>query len=224
MKNTKYNKPQILEGLRKSFERKNFATKEEKNNAIDAWLEEVMKSEIFGVEEKILAMECAEELKEDTQEEEKPEDAQETENEEMFVIVDENDNVMFGGQTYNEAAANRVWNMYNGIYEDENGERYIYIKRKEERKEVEKPESLDTVTVGQTREKYRQNVKAFNNIMSMVSTGTMEDLRKISGEWPLNRAMAEMIVQQEYIREREKANWGWDRGVADFSKQGSCIL
>ena len=224
MKNTKYNKPQILEGLRKSFENKNFATKEEKNNAIDTWLDEVMRSEIFGVEEKILAMECAEELKEETTEEEKTEKTPETEKEEMFVIVDQNDNVMFGGQTYNEAAANRVWNMYNGIYEDENGERYIYIKRKEEREEMERPESLNTITVGQTREKYRQNVKALDNIMLMVTTGTMEDIRGITGEWPLNRAMAEMIVEQEYIRWLEKVNWGWDRGVANFSKQGSCIL
>ena len=51
---------------------------------------------------------------------------------EKCIIVDENDNVMFGGQHYTEAGADRVWNMYNGIYEDENGERYIYIKKVEE--------------------------------------------------------------------------------------------
>ena len=43
---------------------------------------------------------------------------------ENYIIVDENDNVMFGGQHYTD--------MYNGIYEDENGERYIYIKKVEE--------------------------------------------------------------------------------------------
>ena len=51
---------------------------------------------------------------------------------ENYIIVDENDNVMFGGQHYTEVGADRVWNMYNGIYEDENGERYIYIKKVEE--------------------------------------------------------------------------------------------
>lgn len=51
---------------------------------------------------------------------------------ENYIIVDENDNVMFGGQHYTEVGADKVWNMYNGIYEDENGERYIYIKKVEE--------------------------------------------------------------------------------------------
>lgn len=45
----------------------------------------------------------------------------------MFIIVDENNNNVFG-QEYNEAGANRIWEMYNGIYEDENGERRIYIQ------------------------------------------------------------------------------------------------
>ena len=35
---------------------------------------------------------------------------------ENYIIVDENDNVMFGGQHYTEVGADRVWNMYNGIY------------------------------------------------------------------------------------------------------------
>lgn len=51
-----------------------------------------------------------------------------TKKEERYVIVDKDDNVMFGGQRYTEAGANRVWNLCNGIWEDENGERYIYIK------------------------------------------------------------------------------------------------
>lgn len=35
---------------------------------------------------------------------------------ENYIIVDENDNVMFGGQHYTEVGADKVWNMYNGIY------------------------------------------------------------------------------------------------------------
>lgn len=89
---------------------------------------------------------------------------------------------------------------------------------------MNRPEFLNTVTVGQTRQKYRDNVKALDNIFLLVSTGSLEEIKEITGEWAINQAMAEMIIQQEYIREREKANWGWDRGVVDFSKQGSCIL
>lgn len=89
---------------------------------------------------------------------------------------------------------------------------------------MNRPEFLDTVTVGQTRQKYRDNVKALDNIFLLVSTGSFEEIKEIAGEWAINHAMTEMIIQQEYIREREKANWGWDRGFADFSKQGSCIL
>ena len=89
---------------------------------------------------------------------------------------------------------------------------------------MNRPEFLNTVTVGQTRQKYRDNVKALDNIFLLVSTGSLEEIKEIAGEWVINQAMTEMIIQQEYIREREKANWGWDRGFVDFSKQGSSIL
>lgn len=89
---------------------------------------------------------------------------------------------------------------------------------------MNRPEFLNTVTVGQTRQKYRDNVKALDNIFLLVATGSFEEIKEIAGEWAINQAMTEMIIQQEYIREREKANWGWDRGFVDFSKQGSCIL
>lgn len=89
---------------------------------------------------------------------------------------------------------------------------------------MNRPEFLNTVTVGQTRQKYRDNVKALDNIFLLVATGSFEEIKEIAGEWAINQAMTEMIIQQEYIREREKANWGWDRGFVDFSKQGSFIL
>ena len=89
---------------------------------------------------------------------------------------------------------------------------------------MERPEMLYTITVGQTRQKYRDNIKALDNISLLVSTGSLEEIKEIAGEWVINQVMTEMIIQQEYIREREKDNWGWDRGVVDFSKQGCCIL
>lgn len=89
---------------------------------------------------------------------------------------------------------------------------------------MERPEMLYTITVGQTRQKYRDNIKSLDNILALVLCGSLEEIKEIAGEWVINQVMTEMIIQQEYIREREKANWGWDRGVVDFSKQGSCIL
>ena len=89
---------------------------------------------------------------------------------------------------------------------------------------MKKPEFLNTVTIGQTRQKYRDNVKVLDNICLLVSTGSLEEVKEIAGESLINKVVTELLVQQEYIREREKANWRWDRGVTDFSKQGSCIL
>lgn len=88
---------------------------------------------------------------------------------------------------------------------------------------MKKPETLNTVTAGETRQKYRDNVKALDNILLLVSTGILEEAKEVAGEWVINQTMAELVIQQEYIREREKANWGWSRKVVDFSGE-SCIL
>lgn len=88
---------------------------------------------------------------------------------------------------------------------------------------MKKPETLNTVTVGETRQKYRDNVKVLDNILLLVSTGILEEAKEVAGEWVINQVMAELIIQQEYIRERERANWGWNREVVDFSGE-SCIL
>ncbi len=89
---------------------------------------------------------------------------------------------------------------------------------------MSRPEFLNTVTIGQTRQKYRDNVKALDNILELVLSGSLEEAKEIAGEWVINRTITEIIIQQEYIREREKANWGWDRGDVNFSKQKNCIL
>ena len=49
-------------------------------------------------------------------------------------------------------------------------------------KAVERPEMLYTITVGQTRQKYRDNVKALDNICLLVSTGSLEEVKEIAGE------------------------------------------
>ncbi|MBC8573642.1 hypothetical protein [Jingyaoa shaoxingensis] len=83
---------------------------------------------------------------------------------------------------------------------------------------MKKPESLNTITVAQTREKYRNNQKSLDNMMYLVATGIYEEIKGIAGESIINQVMTEILVQQEYIREREKANWGWDKESVDFSK------
>lgn len=83
---------------------------------------------------------------------------------------------------------------------------------------MKKPESLNTITVAQTREKYRNNQKSLDNMMYLVATGIYEEIKGIAGESIINQVMTEILVQQEYIREREKANWGWDKESIDFSK------
>lgn len=80
------------------------------------------------------------------------------------------------------------------------------------------PEMLNTTTVAQTRERYRKNQKALANIIYLVTIGVFEEWKEIVGEDDLNQMVTEILVQQEYIREREKANWGWNRDIVDFSE------
>lgn len=83
---------------------------------------------------------------------------------------------------------------------------------------MERPEFLNTVTVGDTRRKYRENQKSLDNMMNLVATGIYEEIKGISGESIINQMMTEILVQQEYIREREISNWGWNRDIVDFRK------
>ena len=48
---------------------------------------------------------------------------------ENYRIVTESGKQLFN-QTYTEAGANRIWEMYNGVYTDDNGnEEYIYVEK-----------------------------------------------------------------------------------------------
>lgn len=75
---------------------------------------------------------------------------------------------------------------------------------------MSRPEFLNVTTVGQARETYRKNIKALDNTMKLVMTGIWEESKSIAGEAALNRGLAELITQQEYIRERERENWAWN--------------
>lgn len=76
---------------------------------------------------------------------------------------------------------------------------------------MNRPEFLNATTVGQAREEYRKNIKALNNTMMLVMTGIWEESKSIAGEVALNRGLTELITQQEYIRERERESWAWNR-------------
>ena len=89
---------------------------------------------------------------------------------------------------------------------------------------MKKPEVLNYKTIQETRQKYRDNAKVLDNIILLTSTGILEESKEVAGEWAINQLLTELLIQQEYIREREKANWGWNRKIADFSKQKNCIL
>lgn len=73
---------------------------------------------------------------------------------------------------------------------------------------MKKPEYLHTTTIGQTRQKYQGNRAALDNTLLMVLTGVWSDTIEAVGESLLNCVLTEILVQQEYIREREKANYG----------------
>lgn len=73
---------------------------------------------------------------------------------------------------------------------------------------IERPQFLNTTTVGDTRRKYRENQKALCNMMLLVSSGTIHEVFTGDNEWVFNQVMTEAILQQEYIRERERSNWG----------------
>ena len=89
---------------------------------------------------------------------------------------------------------------------------------------MKKPETLNTISVGETREKYRKNQAGLENIVLLVMTGCFEECKQVSSESIMNLYVANLVIQQEYIREREKANWGWGKEVVDFSKHTDCIL
>ena len=88
---------------------------------------------------------------------------------------------------------------------------------------MKKPEYLYATTVGELRKKYHDNKKSLSNILLLTQTGVLPEIKNIAGESIINSMLTELIIQQEYIRERERANFGWNKEDVDFSTSG-CIL
>ena len=82
---------------------------------------------------------------------------------------------------------------------------------------MNRPEMLRAITVGDVRKEIRDNLKSLVWIGQMMSNGFLDEARG-DLETYLNRVMTEYVIQQEYLREREAANWGWSKDVVDFSK------
>ena len=80
---------------------------------------------------------------------------------------------------------------------------------------MKRPETLSAVTVKQYREQYRKNKESLSCILNYVLAGfaTPPDL-----ETALNFLMSSYVEENDYVREREQANYGWDKNIVDFSQ------
>lgn len=94
-----------------------------------------------------------------------------TQAKENFIIVDQDDNVMFGGQRYTEAGADKIWNMYNGIYEDEDGERYIYVKEIEDQEAQEEKKVIKRSRANRTTRATYRNIRNEHKFIEVVHHG-----------------------------------------------------
>lgn len=80
------------------------------------------------------------------------------------------------------------------------------------------------ITIAEIRKQYRRNQKSLNRIVLLVQTGSLPDIHEIGGEWVINQMLTDLLIEQEYIRKRERENWGWRKEVYDFSNDAECIL
>lgn len=81
---------------------------------------------------------------------------------------------------------------------------------------MERPEGLFSTTIGETRREIKKNLKALEELGWTLTNGFC-DIPSSCERW-INITMTNFVVQQEYLRECESANWGWDRKIVDFSK------
>lgn len=82
---------------------------------------------------------------------------------------------------------------------------------------MNRPEMLQSHTVGETRNEIKRNLNALEYIGRMMANGLVGEMNPIC-ESAVNQIMAEYVIQQEYLRDRELNNWGWDKEIIDFSK------
>lgn len=80
---------------------------------------------------------------------------------------------------------------------------------------MKRPDTLSSVTVKQHREQYRKNKESLSCILNSVLAGfaAPPDLEKA-----LNFVMCAFVEENDYIRECERRNYGWDKSLVDFSQ------
>ena len=84
---------------------------------------------------------------------------------------------------------------------------------------MKRPDSFYAVTVKEYREKYNENRRCLSNYYNMVLAG-FEIPAEV--ENVTNSVLSMMIEQNDYIREAEKRNYGWDKNLVDFSLTSPC--
>lgn len=82
---------------------------------------------------------------------------------------------------------------------------------------MDRPETLTFTTVGEARKQYRKNQKSLDRVLLLVKTGVYAEMNNTVDESLLNTILTTMITEQEYLREREAKNWGWNPEHIDFS-------
>ena len=80
------------------------------------------------------------------------------------------------------------------------------------------------ITIAEIRKQYRRNQKSLNRIVLLTQTNSLPDIHNIGGEWVINQMLTDLLIEQEYIRKREREIWGWRKEVYDFSNDAECIL
>lgn len=62
------------------------------------------------------------------------------------------------------------------------------------------------ITIAEIRKQYRRNQKSLNRIVLLTQTNSLPDIHNIGGEWVINQMLTDLLIEQEYIRKREREN------------------
>ena len=63
-----------------------------------------------------------------------------------------------------------------------------------------------TIPSEEIRKQYRRNQKRLNRIVLLTQTNSLPDIHNIGGEWVINQMLTDLLIEQEYIRKREREN------------------
>lgn len=84
------------------------------------------------------------------------------------------------------------------------------------------PNILKGCTVKQYREQYTEFNKSLQNMAWFLLNANGKCSIPEHLESAVNLSMADFVEAMDYVRERERNNWGWDMNLVDFSKTAVC--